>query len=119
MQHIIEELEKRRAQAKLGGGEKRIANQHAKGKLTARERVDLTISNVYLAAYQLGTSATEAAGKVVQLQPPVETVTSYIAFAKGKHADALADFDANIDKVLKGDKGNPPSLGGWHFFAHR
>ncbi len=43
MQHIIEELEKRRAQAKLGGGEKRIANQHAKGKLTARERVDLLL----------------------------------------------------------------------------
>ena len=30
-----------RAQAKLGGGEKRIAAQHAKGKLTARERIDL------------------------------------------------------------------------------
>ena len=30
-----------RAQAQLGGGEKRIAAQHAKGKLTARERIDL------------------------------------------------------------------------------
>ena len=43
MQHILDELAKRREQAKLGGGEKRIANQHAKGKLTARERIDLLL----------------------------------------------------------------------------
>ena len=30
-----------RAQAQEGGGEKRVAAQHAKGKLTARERIDL------------------------------------------------------------------------------
>ena len=43
MQHIIEELEKRRARARLGGGQKRIDAQHAKGKLTARERIDLLL----------------------------------------------------------------------------
>ena len=43
MQHIIDELEKRRARARLGGGEKRIDAQHAKGKLTARERIDLLL----------------------------------------------------------------------------
>jgi len=43
VQHILDELAKRREQAKLGGGEKRIANQHAKGKLTARERIDLLL----------------------------------------------------------------------------
>ena len=40
MQDILEELERRRSQARLGGGERRIAAQHAKGKLTARERVE-------------------------------------------------------------------------------
>ncbi|WP_312685361.1 hypothetical protein, partial [Brevundimonas nasdae] len=40
-QAILEELERRRAAAKQGGGEKRIAAQHAKGKLTARERIDV------------------------------------------------------------------------------
>lgn len=34
-----EELQKKIDEAHLGGGEKRIASQHAKGKLTARERV--------------------------------------------------------------------------------
>ena len=43
MKHILEELEKRREEARLGGGEKRIASQHAKGKLTARERIDLLL----------------------------------------------------------------------------
>ncbi len=41
--HILEELEKRRDQARAGGGEKRVASQHAKGKLTARERIDLLL----------------------------------------------------------------------------
>jgi len=40
---IIQELEKKRARARLGGGEKRIATQHAKGKLTARERIELLL----------------------------------------------------------------------------
>ncbi len=43
MKHIVEELEKRRAQARAGGGERRIASQHAKGKLTARERIDVLL----------------------------------------------------------------------------
>ena len=43
MRHILDELETRRGRARLGGGEKRIAAQHAKGKLTARERIDLLL----------------------------------------------------------------------------
>ena len=39
----ILELRATRAKAKLGGGEDRIAKQHAKGKLTARERVELLL----------------------------------------------------------------------------
>ncbi|MBB5754209.1 acyl-CoA carboxylase subunit beta [Prosthecomicrobium pneumaticum] len=39
MKHILEELEARRARARLGGGEARIAAQHMKAKLTARERI--------------------------------------------------------------------------------
>lgn len=43
MHEIIEELERRREAAKLGGGQERIDAQHAKGKLTARERVDVLL----------------------------------------------------------------------------
>jgi propionyl-CoA carboxylase beta subunit len=41
MQEILRRLEEKRAAARLGGGERRIAQQHAKGKLTARERLEL------------------------------------------------------------------------------
>ncbi|BCP54097.1 methylmalonyl-CoA carboxyltransferase [Kaistia sp. 32K] len=43
MKHVLAELEKRRAEARLGGGEKRIAAQHAKAKLTARERLEVLL----------------------------------------------------------------------------
>jgi propionyl-CoA carboxylase beta chain len=43
MSDILHELERRRAEARAGGGEKRIAAQHAKGKLTARERIELLL----------------------------------------------------------------------------
>jgi propionyl-CoA carboxylase beta subunit len=43
MLDIIEKLENKRAAARLGGGEDRIASQHAKGKLTARERLELLL----------------------------------------------------------------------------
>src|SRR5512144_1350999 len=43
MHDIIEQLEKKRGGARLGGGQKRIDAQHAKGKLTARERIELLL----------------------------------------------------------------------------
>jgi len=43
MQDIIKQLDDMRAAARLGGGEQRIAAQHAKGKLTARERIELLL----------------------------------------------------------------------------
>ncbi len=43
MQDIIRQLEEKRALARQGGGEKRIAAQHAKGKLTARERIEVLL----------------------------------------------------------------------------
>ncbi|PHR18207.1 MAG: methylmalonyl-CoA carboxyltransferase [Sphingopyxis sp.] len=43
MSDIIAQLEAKRAEAMLGGGQKRIDSQHAKGKLTARERLDILL----------------------------------------------------------------------------
>ena len=39
----LEELRQRRAEAQLGGGQRRIDAQHAKGKLTARERIEVLL----------------------------------------------------------------------------
>src|SRR5436189_5239100 len=43
MATTIEQLEAKRALARLGGGEKRIEAQHAKGRLTARERLTVLL----------------------------------------------------------------------------
>ena len=43
MQDIIRQLEEKRAAARLGGGQRRIDAQHAKGKLSARERLELLL----------------------------------------------------------------------------
>ena len=41
----LEELHRRQAEAEQGGGARRIAQQHKKGKLTARERLDLLLDD--------------------------------------------------------------------------
>lgn len=43
MQDIVSKLAEKRAAAELGGGQDRIDAQHAKGKLTARERIDVLL----------------------------------------------------------------------------
>ncbi|MGR9363710.1 acyl-CoA carboxylase subunit beta (plasmid) [Rhizobium leguminosarum] len=43
MRAVINEVERRRSEARMGGGQKRIDAQHAKGKLTARERIEVLL----------------------------------------------------------------------------
>ncbi len=43
MHDIVQELEDRRAGARAGGGQRRVDAQHKKGKLTARERIELLV----------------------------------------------------------------------------
>ena len=43
MENILKQLEKRREEARLGGGKKRVEAQHEKGKLTARERLEVLL----------------------------------------------------------------------------
>jgi propionyl-CoA carboxylase beta chain len=45
MHDIIRQLDEKRQKARLGGGQKRIDAQHAKGKLTARERIELLLDD--------------------------------------------------------------------------
>ncbi|MBZ0217783.1 MAG: hypothetical protein K8F25_14590, partial [Fimbriimonadaceae bacterium] len=43
MKEILQKLEQKREKARLGGGQTRIDAQHARGKLTARERIELLL----------------------------------------------------------------------------
>ena len=53
MKHILARLDARRERARLGGGKERIAAQHAKGKLTARERIELLLHHHLLEEFDM------------------------------------------------------------------
>ncbi|CDX62786.1 Propionyl-CoA carboxylase beta chain, mitochondrial [Mesorhizobium plurifarium] len=53
MRAVLEQLEARRVEARLGGGQKRIDAQHAKGKLTARERLDVLLDEGSFEEYDM------------------------------------------------------------------
>lgn len=53
MRSILEQLETRRAEARLGGGQKRIDAQHSKGKLTARERIEVLLDEGSFEEYDM------------------------------------------------------------------
>ncbi|MBC6436765.1 MAG: acyl-CoA carboxylase subunit beta [Rhodobacteraceae bacterium] len=53
MKDILQELEQHRKEARLGGGQRRIDSQHAKGKLTARERIDLLLDEGSFEEYDM------------------------------------------------------------------
>ena len=53
MRDILDQLEAKRSEAQLGGGPKRIETQHAKGKLTARERLDILLDTGSFEEYDM------------------------------------------------------------------
>ncbi|MEL6505885.1 MAG: acyl-CoA carboxylase subunit beta [Pseudomonadota bacterium] len=53
MTTILDQLQARRDHARMGGGEKRIAAQHAKGKLTARERLEVLLDEGSFEEYDM------------------------------------------------------------------
>lgn len=52
-QEKIKELVERRAKARMGGGQKRIDAQHAKGKFTARERIAMLLDEGSFEEYDM------------------------------------------------------------------
>jgi propionyl-CoA carboxylase beta chain len=53
MKHILERLNERRISARLGGGQTRIDAQHKRGKLTARERIELLLDHLSFEEYDM------------------------------------------------------------------
>lgn len=53
MQDVIEALEAKREEARMGGGAKRIERQHEKGKLTARERIAVLLDEDSFEEYDM------------------------------------------------------------------
>ncbi|WP_317202999.1 substrate-binding periplasmic protein [Janthinobacterium sp.] len=67
-------------------------------------RIDLTPSNLYTATYTLGMlEGSGIAARIVQLAQPIDSVPSFIGFAKGRHLTALRDqFDVELRAFVAG-----------------
>ncbi|SDS47597.1 Acetyl-CoA carboxylase, carboxyltransferase component [Formosa sp. Hel1_31_208] len=90
---LLSELKRRLAKVKLGGGEKRIEKHHAKGKMTARERVDYLLdskkSSIEIGAFAGEDMYAEHGGC------PSGGVVVKIGYVKGKQCIVVAN-DATV-----------------------
>jgi len=90
---LVSTLRQKLAKVKLGGGEKRIAKHHAKGKMTARERIDYLLddkkSSIEIGAFA-GEGMYEEHGGC-----PSGGVVVKIGYIKGKQCIVVAN-DATV-----------------------
>lgn len=101
---LISELEKRRNAARIGGGQARIDKQHASGKLTARERIDVLFdAGTFIELNDLMKSRVTDFGMDKKALPGDGVVTGY-----GK-IDGRLVFVASQDFTVSGG-----SLGEFH-----
>ena len=83
MQDILEQLEKKRAAARLGGGQKRIDAQHSKGKLTARERIEAGLRQSFRAQPRVRELLPQLSEQVSQGQVAASTAARQLLSAYG------------------------------------
>ena len=90
---LLSDLRKRFAKVKLGGGEKRIEKHHAKGKMTARERIDYLLDDKKK-AIEIGAFAGDGMYKEHGGCPSGGVVVK-IGYIKGKQCIVVAN-DATV-----------------------
>ncbi len=110
MKQVLDELARRRATASLGGGEKRIEAQHKRGKLTARERIELLLDDQSFEEYGMyvehrctdfGMAATKIPGDgVVTGWGTINGRTVYL-FAKDFTVFGGSLSEAHAEKITK------------------
>jgi acetyl-CoA carboxylase carboxyltransferase component len=94
MRRLVRELDERRATIRRLGGEDKIAKQHARGKLTCRERLEKFFDDgVYFEIGMHGTQMGPAAGPDGKDKPPADGVVTAFGKVNGRIACAAAyDF---------------------------
>jgi methylmalonyl-CoA decarboxylase subunit alpha len=94
MRELVKDLEARRAEVRKMGGEERVAKQHARGKMTARERIAAFFDDgVFFEVGMHGTQMGSAAGNEGKDRPPADAVICAFGKVDGRMACAAAyDF---------------------------
>src|SRR3972149_12287026 len=93
MRELIEELELRRAKVKEMGGAEKVAKQQERGKLTARERVDMLFDpGTFLETGILGTQQ-KALDQKMKQETPADGVITGVGLVEGREVFVAAyDF---------------------------
>ncbi|MGK3965594.1 acyl-CoA carboxylase subunit beta [Sorangium sp. So ce118] len=94
MRELVKDLEARREQARRMGGDERVAKQHARGKMTARERLAAFFDDgVHFEVGMHGTQMGIAAGPDGKDRPPADAVVCAFGKVDGRMVCAAAyDF---------------------------
>jgi acetyl-CoA carboxylase carboxyltransferase component len=92
---LVDELLERRAAAKLGGGEERIAKQHAADKLTARERIDLLVDPGSFSELGLHAGIHYSVRGLEDKQAPADGVVTGYGKVEGRMV-AIAAYDFTV-----------------------
>ena len=110
MKDILDKLDERRASARGGGGKRRIDNQHKRGKLTARERIELLMDRdsfqefdmfVEHRSYEFGMEKTKIAGDGVVTGWGTVNGRSVFVFAKDFTVFGGALSETHAQKIIK------------------
>jgi propionyl-CoA carboxylase beta chain len=110
MKEVLRELERRRAVAREGGGPARIAQQHAKGKLTARERLEVFLDEGSFEEFDMfvehrstdfGMEKTKIAGDGVVTGWGTVNGRTVFVFAKDFTVFGGSLSEAHAEKVMK------------------
>src|SRR5262249_8685479 len=110
MKDILEKLEERRVRARAGGGEARIEAQHKRGKLTARERLELLMDKGSFEEFDMFVEHRSAEFGMEKSRIPVDGVVVGWGTVNGRTVFAFAkDFpvfggslsEAHAQKIVK------------------
>lgn len=96
MRELLKDLEARREQVRKMGGEDKIAKQHARGKMTARERMSAFFDDgVYFEVGMHGTQMGLAAGPDGKDRPPADAVVCGFGKVDGRMV-CVASYDFTV-----------------------
>ena len=110
MKDILDKLEERRARARAGGGKARVETQHKRGKLTARERVELLMDKDSFEEFDMFVEHREAEFGMDKTKIPGDGVVTGWGTVNGRTCFVFAkDFtvfggslsEAHAQKIIK------------------
>jgi acetyl-CoA carboxylase carboxyltransferase component len=92
---LADDLRERRAAARQGGGEERIARQHAAGKLTARERIALLVDDGTFTELGIHAGVHHSVRGLEDREAPADGVITGYGLVDGRHV-AVCAYDFTV-----------------------